>query len=164
MYVPTLIASTHKLTQRLCLQHRAHWYILHSIIEHNPVVQKNGIVALVYTSSHSKLESFDRKFIVAMLHHIRSVVPVRMTGLHHVIQSSIIRLIMPIVYYCFGAELRARYRPYTGMTGAEIVEAIKPFGISSENLPIEFGGQFQFDYSTWIETRQRIENNTMEEG
>jgi len=143
---------------------RAHWYILHSLMEGNPVVQKNGLVMLVYTSPNAELESFDRKMIVTMMNHMRHVLPIRIVGFHHVINSSIIRLIMPLIYYVLGSEVRARYIQHIGMTGVQVMEALKQFGLVQEQVPIELGGQYQFDYETWIGIQQRIENNTTEIG
>ena len=145
-------------------QFRAHWYILHSLMEGNPVVQKNGLVMLVYTSPNAELESFDRKMIVTMMNHMRHVLPIRIVGFHHVINSSIIRLIMPLIYYVLGSEVRARYIQHIGMTGVQVMEALKQFGLVQEQVPIELGGQYQFDYETWIGIQQRIENNTTEIG
>jgi hypothetical protein len=133
-------------------------------MEGNPVVQKNGLVMLVYTSPNAELESFDRKMIVTMMNHMRHVLPIRIVGFHHVINSSIIRLIMPLIYYVLGSEVRARYIQHIGMTGVQVMEALKQFGLVQEQVPIELGGQYQFDYETWIGIQQRIENNTTEIG
>jgi hypothetical protein len=141
-------------------QYRAHWYIIQSLVESNPLVQRNGLVILMYSSSQFDVEGFDRKMIAMMFRHIQKILPIRLVGFQHVIQSRLVHLVMPFVYYFFGPELRARYRPYTRMTGEEIVERMEQFGVAARQLPPEFGGQYKFEYTTWLQDRQQIEIGT----
>ena len=94
-----------------------------------------------------------------MFRHVQKILPLRMVGFQHVIQSRLVHLVMPFVNYFFGPELRARYRPYTGMSSDEIMDEMKQFGIGAGQLPPEFGGQYKFEYTTWLRDRQRIESS-----
>jgi hypothetical protein len=136
-------------------QMRQIWYIHHAALE-DVEVQRRGVVYIAECPrTKSNLLQQDRKLDSIILKHVRHALPVRVVGVHHYLNSSILELFVPLLLPLFGATIRARYRYHLGRSSDEWLAELAKYGIPPQCLPTELGGSLEFSYDEWLGSRQQ---------
>jgi hypothetical protein len=139
---------------------KALWYLVHVALQKQESVSKRGLTLLIYNGPTFALRQFDRKLTTVLFHLLRHVLPIRLTNVRHVSRSRVANIIQPFLFYGMGPELRARYKYYSSSTNAPSTTCrvlSHDVGLEKEQLPVELGGTFSFDYLAWLAERERME-------
>jgi len=137
------------------------WYMLHAALE-NEEAQKNGIVGLgVNTLSVNAYSSYTGKISRLIWRDLRNVLPVRIQAYHQLSARELFKSIFEMLMFSLGPRLRARFRSYH-IDPQFFADVLEPFGISAANIPVEFGGDLEFDPEEWIEKRRIIDARAAE--
>jgi len=96
----------------------------------------------------------------AMLYDVQYALPMRLVAFHHFLDSSnrFHEFLSDHLLRLLNHDLRARYRRYVGGTTQENLDKLAEHGIYPDMVPLELGGEFDFNYSAWLQ-RKREEDN-----
>jgi len=132
------------------------WYVLHEILE-NEEAQKNGIVGLgANTLSVNAYSSYTSKICRWIWCDVRDALPVRIQSYHQLSASEFLKSMVEMLMFSMGPRLRARLRSYN-VDPEFFADVLEPFGIPAAKIPVEFGGELEFDPEEWIEGRRIID-------
>jgi len=135
------------------------WYLFHVALEDEDV-QKNGVVILGYSEGSIDIRDYDRKLNKVNFELVSRILPVRVVALHHFFDSKIMELILPLLLFLMGGELRLRYEQHSiaRWDADRFLENLEKFGITAEMLPIWMkGGTIDFDSEQWLGMRRTKE-------
>lgn len=93
--------------------------------------------------------------------HCRNILPVRICGVHLLIKSVVVKIVLPFLLHAMGKDLRARFRIHSE-SNAQLIDELKDYGITAEQIPREFGGTLDHDFDTWLAFQRSKEDCCVE--
>lgn len=129
---------------------KAAWYTLHAALE-NETTQQKGIVFLVNLETTFP-RHFDRKLVQSLASSIRGVLPVRVSAIHIFNAPYLFEVLFDVVSVLLGERITKRIKMYSG---DDLVEQIEKFGVHSDVLPVDLGGEVVVDRNAWLCEREQ---------
>ena len=129
---------------------KAAWYTLHAALE-NETTQQKGIVFLVNLETTFP-RHFDRKLVQSLASSIRGVLPVRVSAIHIFNAPYLFEVLFDVVSVLLGERITKRIKMYSG---DDLVEQIEKFGVHSDVLPVDLGGEVVVDQNAWLCEREQ---------
>lgn len=128
---------------------RAYWFTMHYALS-DVETQKKGFVIIVGMSRTFSLYEFDRKVSNLIMSSTYHALPIRIVAVHNTLQSKIVQLIQPFIWWAMGKEARRKFSHHCGPKNVIIGRLASEFGIDADSIPHEFGGTFDFNYEVWL--------------
>lgn len=132
---------------------KAAWYTLHAALE-NETAQQKGIVFLVNLAT-TLPRHFDRKLTQLLANSIRGVLPVRVSVIHIFHAPYLLEVLFDVVSILLGERITKRIKIYSG---EDTDRQMEEFGVHSNALPIDLGGEVVVDQSAWLANREHYQN------
>ncbi|KAL3759979.1 hypothetical protein ACHAWU_000602 [Discostella pseudostelligera] len=118
---------------------RALWLIFHSVIMGNDLVQKLGVVVVVFPH-HAKISIIDRKLIKMNIESLSGCLPIRVGGFHICHPPWFFgKFVYPIMKVVMPSRMSKRIRVHVG-SEEKVLENLKQFGLEKKALPSDIGG------------------------
>ena len=131
-------------------QVRAVWYMMHAALE-SETAQQHGVIALVSMKDVS-VRQFDKELISQIADSLKGRLPVRLSAIHIFHPPIVFAVIFPLIKLLLGPRLRKRIRLYSKRN---VLPELEPFGLTSDVVPTELGGNVVLDHEAWLEQRKR---------
>ena len=131
---------------------RALWYVMHAALE-DVETQQKGVV-IIADPRKAKMSQTDTKLDKLNVESIRGCLPVRVAAMHLCHMPAFFALIFPIIKVFLGERLRQRIKLHNGSV-SHVMERLSTFGLTSEMLPNQLGGNFLLDHERWLADRER---------
>ena len=134
------------------LQRKALWYIIEALRE-DPTSRSKGVVVIAYdVGSTFDMASSSRKLDMGAARLARAV-PTRFVAMHHITDSTILRMIWPFVMFVLGRGYRQRVVDHNH-EAPEWLKGFEHYGISTEDIPQAMGGSLEFNFRAWLNERK----------
>ena len=134
------------------LQRKALWYIMEALRE-DPTSRSKGVVVIAYdVGSTFDMASSSRKLDMGAARLARAV-PTRFVAMHHITDSTILRMIWPFVMFVLGRGYRQRVVDHNH-EAPEWLKGFENYGISTEDIPQAMGGSLEFNFRAWLNERK----------
>mmetsp|Transcript_2269 Transcript_2269/g.3315 ORF Transcript_2269/g.3315 Transcript_2269/m.3315 type:complete len:338 (-) Transcript_2269:325-1338(-) len=139
---------------------KAWWLMYHKAIEKEDesadAIQKMGIVILVAngrpTISPSPFHSLEehKRFIKTISHDGSTFFPIRSFSIHYFCPNVWVARMLEHLLPQFGQKCRNRMIVHSSTNKIENLAKLAECGISPNTVPIELGGELNFDYQGWL--------------
>jgi len=109
---------------------RAYWFTIHHALS-DVETQKKGFVIIVGMSRTFSLYEFDRKVSNLIMSSTYHALPIRIVAVHNTLQSKIVQLIQPFIWWAMGKEARRKFSHHCGPKNVIIGRLASEFGIDA---------------------------------
>ena len=117
-----------------------------------PESRSKGVVVIAYDMGSFDMAKASRKVDTGAVRMAKGI-PSRLSALHHVADSRLLRMIWPFVMFVMGRKNRQRVVDHNPRKDGWL-QGFGDYGISIDNLPKVMGGTLEFNQKEWLDARR----------